>query len=169
MISLPYDSTWHSLSLIWDNDSCKLQLMLQTWPKDTVKSYWVRGAKMLIQHLLHPWITITCWHAMKSIWSQVIRASNQQPYEEQVGCCPYTSFCWRTATSVAKGHARFSTAILCCEEDNLAQEIVLAQCKVFSKKHSSVEQYVSDVMTLDTKTYWYAWIHTSLWTRKRNQ
>lgn len=56
------------------------------------------GAEMLTEHRLLLWIMISCRQAMKSIRSKVIRASNQQPYEEQVLCHPDTSFCWHTAT-----------------------------------------------------------------------
>lgn len=53
-------------------------------------------AQMLIQCELLLWFMAAGWLALKSIWSKVIRASNQ-PYEEQVGCHSYTSFCWHTA------------------------------------------------------------------------
>lgn len=84
MISLPYVPAWHSLSLIWDNDGCKPQLMLQTRPKDGVE---VRG----VREERKRWYS-TCYsrespsHADMP-WNQyqarAIRGSNQQPYGEQ--------------------------------------------------------------------------------------
>lgn len=137
LTSPPFVTPWHYQSLIWDKHTCELQLMLQTWPKDIVGPYWVRGDQK-------------CWYSacysMNHDHTLTCHEINMEPSNERqqsaavwrAGWMP--SLCSTLLTHSNIHSCKHHTKIFCCKEDTLALRIVLAHVKFLNKCISFIEE-----------------------------